>query len=195
MIAALSSLSSVPPTPSPAATPSAPHFAFPPSLPSFSLSLSSVPSSLSSRPISASSPYHSPPRSVFSIPTPQSKNLSLAKYNAGILSLSIEYQAMAEYFHNNDLELTQDYIFNFHNSLLKDYDKDHQGGESVFIQSIKANKMMSPSRTKIQPIMASNIQAPYGSALYVSSANAISLQIRILSHHLHRHRVLVWWPF
>ena len=157
-----------------------------------------VPGSLSSRPLSASSPYHSPPLSVFSIPTPQSKNLSLAKYNAGILGLSIEYQAMAEYFHNNELELTRDYIFNFHNSLIKDYDKDHQGGESVFIQSVKANKMMSPSRTKIQPIMASNIQAPYGSALYYHQrmqSDAISLRLRFRRHHLHRHQVLVQWLF
>ena len=136
MIAALSSLSSIPPTPSPAAIPQAPHFSVPLSLPSSSLALSSVPGYIPSRPASASSPYHSPPRSPFSIPTPQSKNLSLAKYNAGILGLSIEYQSMAEYFHNNELEFTCDYVVGFHHSLIKDYDKDHQGGESVFLAAI-----------------------------------------------------------
>ena len=139
MIAALSSLSSVPLTPSPAATPSAPHFAFPSSLPFhyrlfpalfllalFRLLLLII--LLLSR--------------FFSIPTPQSKNLSLAKYNAEIWGLSIEYQATAEYFQNNELELSQ---ITFSQFFDLNYDKDHQGGESVFILSVRANKMMSSS--------------------------------------------------
>ena len=75
------------------------------------------------------------------------------------------------------MEFTRDYVFNFHHSLIKDYDKDHQGGESVFIESIKSNKLISPARSKIQPIKAGNLQTPYGSALYISASNASACNI------------------
>ena len=162
-------LFSLPDPPSlPPPLPSRPHL--PPS--SFSLP-SSVPSSYPSA-ANPSAPHlplstSSPPRSVFAVPTPLSRNLSLAKYNACILGLSLEYQFIAEFFAIKEIELTRHYIINFYDHVLKHFDKDHQGGESVFIQSLKSKKTVSPPRSRIQSFLNLGLSAPIKAALYSSS--------------------------
>ena len=74
-----------------------------------------------------------------------SGNTSLADYNAGILGLSTKYRNLAQFYFNRMCSLSREFVARNHPELLSDYDRDHQGGDSVFMGSLRVDSTPSSS--------------------------------------------------
>ena len=66
-------------------------------------------------------------------------------YNAGVLGLSVKYQRLAEYFYHRKFDFDRSYVLQYYPEIIPEFDRDYQGGESVFMDSLRAASFSSSS--------------------------------------------------
>ena len=76
---------------------------------------------------------------------PCAKGAILSEYNAGVLGLSVPYKKLAMRHFENYLRLEKEFVIINYPELTSDYDKDHQGGNSVYMGSLEVGLGSSSS--------------------------------------------------
>ena len=159
----------------PPATFSPSHLLFPPSgqpsslfTPSQSFSLPSIPSSssLGSTPFSSSVIVSS---SSSSFPP----GFSVADHNTNILRLSKGYVNIMSIMFSRGYPVTRDWLSEAWPGLIDDYDKDHQGGDSVLWNSLTADAKAKDALEKAQ-VMNQRSFPSFPSAHLPSSSSSFS---------------------
>ena len=112
---------------------------------------------------------------------------SLAHHNANVLGLSNEYRVLFRLANKAKWVPSRDFIINNYPHLIVDFDKDHQGGDSVYLSSINSDpaSSISPSRPDISgpsssfppPLPPRSPMVPPISAFKISPAVSTSSSI------------------
>ena len=107
---------------------------------SASSSLTKLSSSSSSSTSSSSLPSAVTPSLVNTVtPSTPSSPFSLPRFNAGVLGLLKAYRKMIRHFYRYNVQYHRAYVSDNFPVLLVDFDKDHQGGDSVYLGSLRVS--------------------------------------------------------
>ena len=100
-----------------------------------------------------------PTGSVSSSSSSFSPNYSLTNYNTGKLGLSQDYRKLANYFFLHNFKFDRSYVYH-HYPALHDFERDHQGGESVFLGSLRvSSSSLAPPLTSSSPVAQTSLFA------------------------------------
>ena len=92
------------------------------------------------------------PSSSLPLRIPSVRGVNLTEHNADVLGLSVPYKKIVLYHFENYLRLDREFVMCNYPELTSDFDKDHQGGDSVYLGSLEVGSDSSSSIPPFKPV-------------------------------------------
>ena len=79
----------------------------------------------------------------------------MAEHDAGVLGLSLAYKRLALYYFKNNMNLDRHFVSQVYPILIGDFDRDHQGGYSVYMSylGVSSHALVSSS-PPVSPVLS-----------------------------------------